>query len=157
MADLLVGLYRKDYIEGKKASEDVKIVRALSPNSDAIIAFVEKNFSKGWASEVKAALYKPNPTCFVAFYEGKIVGFSAYDATAKGYFGPIGVDETLRGKNIGKALLFAALEGMYHDGYGYGIIGGVNENVAPFYQKTCGAIVINLEGNVYDRFVRGLY
>lgn len=156
MKDLLVGLYRQNY-QDKQPSSDVKVVRVLAPNADAVLRFVEEKFTKGWASEIKAALYKTTPTIYAAFYENKVVGFAAYDATAKGYFGPIGVDETLRGKNIGKSLLMHALESMYNDGYSYAIIGGVSEKVTPFYQKTCGAIVIDFEGNAYDRLVRGLY
>ena len=156
MKDLLVGLHRLN-LDLKETKGDVKIVRLLSPNSDALVTFIEKNFSKGWASEIKAAIYKPHPTAFIAVKDGKIVGFAAYDATAKGYFGPIGVDESLRGLNIGTALLVYSLEAMLHDGYGYAIIGGVNEKVAEFYKKTVGAITIDMEGNVYDRLVRGLY
>lgn len=154
MKDMLVHLYNLDF-NMKMPAKDVIIVRALSPNSDKIITFVENNFSKGWAAEVKAALYKSQPTCFVALHENKIVGFAAYDATAKGYFGPIGVDQTLRGKNIGKALILHTLEAMYHDGYGYAIIGGAGEGVLDFYRKTVDAIVIEKEGNVYNRLIRG--
>lgn len=155
MSDMLVHLYNLDFSQ-KYPSDDVKVVRVLSPNSDKVIEFVEKNFSKGWASEVKSALYKTQPTCFIALHDNKIVGFSAYDATAKGYFGPIGVDETLRGKNIGKALILHTLEGMYHDGYGYAIIGGAGSGVYKFYEKTVDAVIIEKKGNVYDRYVRGL-
>ncbi len=155
MKDMLVHLYGLDFSQ-KFPSDDVKIIRVLSPNSDKVIEFVEKNFSKGWAAEVKAALYKAQPTCFVALHDKKIVGFSAYDATAKGYYGPIGVDATLRGKNIGKALILHTLEAMYHDGYGYAIIGGAGTDVFKFYEKTVGAQIIEKQGNVYDRLIRGL-
>lgn len=156
MTDLIVSLYRQDFSQ-KQVADDIKIVRVLTPNSDAVINFVEKHFSKGWASEVKAALYQATTNCFIAVQNNKIVGFSAYDATAKGYLGPIGVDGTLRGKNIGSALMSYTLEAMYHDGYGYAIIGGVNEKVVPFYEKTCGAKIIEIDGNVYDRLLRGVY
>jgi len=155
MKDMLVHLYNLDFTD-KMPSKDMKIVRVLSPNSDKVIAFVEANFSKGWAAEVKAALYKSQPTCFVALdAQNKIVGFSAYDATAKGYFGPIGVDQTLRGKNIGKALILHTMEAMYHDGYGYAVIGGAGDGVLEFYRKTVDAMDIDKPGNVYDRLIRG--
>src|SRR5690554_2206067 len=154
MKDMLVHLYNLNFAD-KMPSKDIKIVRVLSPNSDKVIGFVETHFSKGWAAEIKAAVYKSQPTCFVALDGNKIVGFAAYDATAKGYFGPIGVDQTLRGKNIGKALILHTLEAMYHDGYGYAIIGGAGEGVLDFYRKTVDAIVIEKEGNVYNRLIRG--
>jgi len=154
MKDMLVHLYNLDFAD-KMPAKDVRIVRVLSPNSDKVIAFVEAHFSKGWAAEVKAAVYRSQPTCFVALHENKIVGFAAYDATAKGYFGPIGVDQTLRGKNIGKALILHTLEAMYHDGYGYAIIGSAGDNVLEFYRKTVQAYDIEKPGNVYDRLIRG--
>ena len=103
MKDMLVHLYNLDFAD-KMPSKDVKIVRVLSPDSDKVIAFVETHFSKGWAAEVKAAVYQSHPTCFVALHENKIVGFSAYNATSKGYFGPIGVDLTLRNKKYRKGI-----------------------------------------------------
>lgn len=153
MSDMLVHLYNLNFAE-KTPSNDVEIKRVLSPNSDKVIAFVEAQFSKGWASEIKAAVYQSQPTCFVALHENKIVGFAAYDATAKGYFGPIGVDQNLRGKNIGKALILHTLEAMYHDGYGYAVIGGAGDGVLDFYKKTVNATVIEKAGNVYDRLIR---
>jgi predicted N-acetyltransferase YhbS len=41
---------------------------------------------------------------------------------------------------IGKALLFACLEDMKHQGFGYAIIGGVGP--AEFYAKAVGAVAI---------------
>ena len=32
------------------------------------------------------------PKCFIATENGKLIGFACYDATAKGFFGPIGID-----------------------------------------------------------------
>lgn len=157
MQDLLVSLYNVDYGDKYAKDESIKIVRVLSPNSDAVVNFVTKHFSKGWASEIKGALYQTTPKVFIAVKDNNIIGFAAYDATAKGYFGPIGVDESIRGQNIGKALLLHALEAMYHEGYGYAIIGGVNDKVIPFYEKSCQAIRIDLKGNVYDRLIRGKY
>src|SRR5690554_4382216 len=134
MHDLLVSLYNLNFAENEKISA-IEVRRLLSPNADALVNFVEKHFSKGWASEIKAAIYTPQPKCFIALDGQKMIGFACYDATAKAYFGPIGVDETYRGKNIGTKLLYKTLEAMYHDGYGYAIIGGVNEKVASFYAK----------------------
>src|SRR5690554_2077497 len=153
MSDMLVNLYNIDF-KDKIPSKDIQIIRVLSPNSDKVISYVKANFTDGWASEIKAALYKNQPTCFIAMKDNEIVGFAAYDATAKGYFGPIGVNETLRGKNIGKALILHTLEAMYHDGYGYAIIGGAGDNVLEFYRKTVQAYDIEKPGNVYDRLIR---
>jgi len=40
--------------------------------------------------------------------QGKVIGFAAFEATMRGFFGPTGVAETERGKDIGKALLILA-------------------------------------------------
>ena len=43
--------------------------------------------------------------CFIATENGKVIGFAFYDSSAKGFFGPIGVEPTRRGERIGQALL----------------------------------------------------
>jgi predicted N-acetyltransferase YhbS len=68
------------------------------------------------------------------------VGFACYDATALGYFGPIGVDQAHRKKGTGKALLAACLLDMKLKGYGYAIVGAVKETA--FFEKTVGAVEI---------------
>ena len=133
--DLLVDLYDVDF--SKKNQSTYKIVRVLSPNSDSVIEFIKTHFSEGWASEAKAALYRSNPTCFIALDGKEIIGFACYDATAKGFFGPLGVNQAYRGHKIGQALTLHCLEGLYHDGYAYAIIGGVSERTLPFYEKVC--------------------
>jgi ribosomal protein S18 acetylase RimI-like enzyme len=69
-------------------------------------------------------------------------------------FGPTGVSKEHQGKGIGRALLLHCLEGMMHDGYAYGIIGAVSEQVQPFYQKSCGSIPIQNSKKIYNRLTR---
>ncbi|MNL63125.1 hypothetical protein D3C87_1872180 [compost metagenome] len=76
----------------------------------------------------------------VAVHDEKIVGFSCHDVTALGFFGPTGVDESMRGQGIGEALLLASLTAMREAGYGYAIIGGVGP--AKFYERVAGAVEI---------------
>lgn len=147
--DLLVDLYNVDF---SKKKNDVQIKRALSPNFDKIVTYVGENFNLSWASEIKAALYKTHPTCFIAVVDKQIVGFACYDATAKAFFGPTGVSEDHRGKGIGTSLLMHCLEAMLYDGYSYAIIGGVG-SALKFYQKTCNAVPIENSKNVYKRLI----
>ncbi len=72
--------------------------------------------------------------------DGEIVGFAAYECSRRGFFGPTGVREDLRGNGAGASLLMRCLEAMREMGYGYAIIGGVGP--AEFYEKVCGATVI---------------
>ncbi|WP_162146757.1 GNAT family N-acetyltransferase [Acholeplasma granularum] len=153
--DLLVNLYELKF-ENQKIIDGIKYLKILPTNFELLIEFIRDNFADtNWASEVKVSLYKTNPTCFIATYNNEIVGFAAYDATAKGFFGPTGVKETFRGKNIGANLLMNTLEAMYFDGYGYAIIGGAgNGKAKAFYQKVCNATVIQSDNSVYDRHIK---
>lgn len=148
--DMLVDLYQPII---KEVNIEFKIKRVLSPSSDKVIEFVKDNFFLGWGSEVKAALYKTNPSCFIATNNHEIIGFACYDATAKGYFGPTGVSERYRGKGIGKALLLKCLVSMRNEGYGYAIIGGVEPNNWAFYEKACGANTIQNSKKIYSRMI----
>lgn len=147
--DLLVDLYALDFKEKENATS---IKRALSPNIDKIVKFVNDNFNASWASEIKASLYKPHPTCYIAVIDKQIVGFACYDATAKGFFGPTGVLEEHRGKGIGTSLLMHCLEAMLYDGYSYAIIGAVR-GALEFYKRKCNAIPILNSKNVYKRLI----
>lgn len=71
---------------------------------------------------------------------GEMLGFACYDATAKGFFGPTGVSKDARKQGIGKALLYACLNAMREEGYGYAIIGWAGP--VAYYQKTCNATII---------------
>jgi predicted N-acetyltransferase YhbS len=80
--------------------------------------------------------------------DGAIAGFAVYESSRRGFFGPTGVREDLRGKGVGAALLFRCLESMREMGYAYAIIGGVGP--AEFYAKVCGARIIEgSERSVY--------
>ena len=148
--DMIVDLYQEII---KKPEFKYEIKRVLSPDSDLVLDFIGTHFSKGWVSESKSALYQPNPSCFIAVDDKKIIGFACYDATAKGYFGPTGVDSAYRGQGVGKALLLTSLEAMRYDGYGYAIIGGVSEENRPFYANGCGAVPIENSKKIYERMI----
>lgn len=148
--DMIVDLYQPIINE---VDNKYTIKRVLSPNSDAVLDFISTHFSKGWVSEAKAGLYNNNPTCFIAVDSNNIIGFACYDATAKGYFGPTGVDEAYRGQSVGKALLLHTLTAMRYDGYGYAIIGGVKPMTRKFYAKSSGAVAIENSKNIYQRMI----
>ena len=98
---------------------------------------------------------EPVSKCYIATEDGEILGFACFDSSAKGFFGPIGVDPARRGEDIGKMLLVKTLESMREYGYGYAIIGWVSE-AEQFYKKTVGAEYIkdgNPENSVYSNLV----
>lgn len=143
MPDMLVKLYNVepcDELIKKLANDGIKIKRAMSADMTIIRDFIIKNFSIGWADETTKGIMSSPSSCYIATKDGKVVGFAGYDCTAKGFFGPTGVDESMRGKGVGKALYIKCLISMYEMGYAYAIIGDAGP--VDFYTKTSGAVVI---------------
>jgi len=142
MPDMLVNLYQlpenMDFLQD--LPEGVKIKRAMAPDTGRIMAWIEETFSVGWAHECQKALFNNPQSCFLAVKDKEIVGFACYDATARGFVGPMGVCEEARGTGVGKVLLVTALEHMRVLGYAYAIIGGVGP--AEFYARCVGATLI---------------
>jgi GNAT superfamily N-acetyltransferase len=147
MPDLLVKLYELPSLEPvleKCARSGVEIRRAIAPEKHLICAWATKHFNEGWASEIEVGFAQTPAGVFVATKNGKCVGFSCYDATCRGFFGPVGVDKTERGAGIGAALTLKALQAMRDVGYGYAVIGAAGP--VDFYTRLCGATAI--EGSV---------
>jgi ribosomal protein S18 acetylase RimI-like enzyme len=146
--DLLVKLYalppcsesfRSSKNTGSSDAGTVTIRRAFAAEKFLIADFAAENFSRPWASECDIAFTREPLACFIALSANQIHGFACYDATARGFFGPIGVLEEQRGRGIGSALLLATLHDMRAKGYGYAVIGGTDN--AKFY-GVAGAIEI---------------
>jgi hypothetical protein len=144
MTDMLVKLYElpplTPHIE-KQNQAGITIRRALAPEKHLVLKWVGANFGDYWVSETDVAFSRIPVSCFVATLDAELIGFSCYDVTRLGFFGPTGVGEAARGKGTGAALLLAALHDMWAKGYGYGIIGGVGP--AEFYTKFSGATIIS--------------
>ncbi|WP_411825297.1 GNAT family N-acetyltransferase [Luteolibacter sp. AS25] len=143
MIDMLVRLYDLPDSSGlytKVAAQGITLRRGRAFEKHTIANFARVNFSEKWASEVEVAITRQPVSCWIATKDKEILGFSCYETTNRGYFGPTGVIEAARGTGIGKALLFKALESLHDIGYAYGIIGGVGPR--EFYEKNCGAIEI---------------
>lgn len=140
---MLVRLYalepRPD-IDARLAAAGTMVRRALAPELGLVTDWIGTRFSTGWVSEANVAFSRQPPACFLAVRNEKLVGFSCYDASARGFFGPTGVDEAARGGGVGHALLLAALLDMRARGYGYAIIGDVGP--AEFYARAVGATPI---------------
>ena len=136
-------------------SDNIRIKRAFVGDKETILRFVEENFQKNWVYETEHSLMQEVSKCFIATENGKVIGFACFDASAKGFFGPIGVLPERRKENIGKALLIRTLNAMREYGYGYAVIGWVND-AEMFYRKTVGAEYIkggNTENSVYSNLV----
>lgn len=145
MPDMLVRLYglpdAAPY-ERRVADAGVRVRRMEAWDRPHVRAFIVEHFGENWAAEADFAFSHGHPIPgFVAVAGGRIAGFAVFECTRRGFFGPTGVREDLRGCGAGAVLLFRCLESMRDMGYGYAIIGGVGP--AEFYEKVCGATVID--------------
>jgi hypothetical protein len=143
MTDMLVKLYELpidwSFLQ-EQAALGIEIRKPIGPEKHLIEDWVKERFNDLWSSEVDRALSNTPVSCYIAIKEGCLIGFGCYDATALGYFGPTGVEESRRGRGTGKALLLACLLDMRLKGYGYAVIGFVGP--AEFYRKSVGAVEI---------------
>ena len=143
MIDMLVRLYDLPDSSGLYrdiSTRGVTLRRARAFEKHTVAAFAKAHFSDKWVSEIEVAISRQPISCFIATRDKEVLGFSCYDTTQRGFFGPTGVLESARGLGLGKALLFKALEGLREIGYAYAIIGGVGPR--DFYAKVCGAVEI---------------
>ncbi len=143
MPDMLVRLYDRPAPAPcfqKVAASGYSVRRAEPWERESLRRFILEHFNELWAAEAERAFNQTPVTGYVAARGSKIVGFAVYECTRRGFFGPTGVREDLRGSGLGAALLFRCLESMREMGYAYGVIGGVGPG--GFYEKVCGAFVI---------------
>jgi hypothetical protein len=143
MPDMLVKLYElADDWQFVAEQKHLGIIlrKPIGPEKHRVIHWVEVNFGKAWAGETDVAFGNSPRSCFVAHKEDAIVGFACYDATALGFFGPVGVRNRHRRNGTGTALLMACLLDMKLKGYGYAVVGGVK--AVDFYKKTVCALEI---------------
>ena len=141
--DMLVKLYELPELccVPGKCEPGISVRKTIGPEKHLVIDWVRRNFGGAWASEVDVALCNRPSTCWIAVKKEpspQIVGFVAYDATALGFLGPMGVASDYRKRHIGRELLLTALWEMKTIGYGYSVIGHVGA-ATPFYSKVVGA------------------
>ena len=143
MPDMLVKLYELPPLEPEIAAmtaQGISVRRAIAPEKHVVLEWIGEHFGAGWVSESDVSFSRQPPSIWLAIHEEKLVGFACYDAVGLGMFGPTGVDDSMRGRGVGKALLLACLHAMWNIGYSYGIIGGVGP--ADFYARVAGAQLI---------------
>ncbi len=157
MTDMLAKLYALPLLEpviAAQAEQGITLRRALAPEKHHVLAWIQQHFSMYWVSECDVTFSRHPVSCFIATEGGQMIGFAAYDATRRGFFGPTGVSEAARGRGTGKALFLACLHDMWTQGYGYAAIGGVGP--VEFYEKVVGAFVIpDSTPGVYGDMLRG--
>lgn len=141
MSDLLVKLYEMPpHSRTSPGSEAWSLRKPIGPEHRLLTSWVAQHFSAGWSSETQVGLGNRPVSIFIALQGTTLLGFACYDATARGFFGPVGVLPAARGRGIGAALLRACLDDMHSVGYGYAVIGGAGPT--DFYRRTVGAVEI---------------
>lgn len=144
-SDMLVRLYElpdiRPLLENLQA-DGITIRRAHASEKHLVTSWVKEKFSAGWADECEIAFSKHPFACFLATKDNQIIGFSIHNSTAPGFAGPIGIDESYRGKGFGKALFIQTLIDMRSKGYPYAIIGWVAPKTQAFFRKAVKADVI---------------
>src|SRR3954465_1502641 len=104
MADLLVKLYNWQPSPDTPAPSGITVRRAFAAEKRLVAQWASEHFGERWASECEISLMLQPVACFIATDDFDVLGFAAYDATARGFFGPTGVMESARHKGIGRAL-----------------------------------------------------
>jgi hypothetical protein len=141
--DMLIKLYDIQIdcsFISQQAQHDVTIRKPIGPDRAVILEWAGNHFSQTWLGEIQRSLNNAPCSCFIAQRESSLLGIACYDATALGYFGPLGVIESARGAGIGLSLTHACLLDMRLKGYGYAIVGMAG---APeFYRRVAGAVEI---------------
>ena len=140
--DMLIKLYSLtgDPPDATRMTFGSALRKPIGPEHDVVVGWVAEHFNAGWASEARVALGNRPVSLWLAVQQAELLGIACYDATARGYIGPIGVVAAARGRGLGAALLRACLHEMRSVGYGYAVVGGVG---APeFFRRVAGAVEI---------------
>ncbi|MEW8051658.1 MAG: GNAT family N-acetyltransferase [Candidatus Thiodiazotropha sp.] len=141
--DMLIKLFNMDIdwsFISQQAQQQVVIRKPIGPDQKAILNWAENHFPQTWLGEIQRALNNTPCSCFIAQRDSSLLGIACYDATALGFFGPLGVVESARGKGIGTSLTKACLLDMRLKGYGYAVVGMAGS--ADFYRKIANGIEI---------------
>lgn len=136
MADLLVPLYGLPdvFVPG-----GFTVRRPMASESGILHRWISEEFSEGWASEILPGVSRTPATLFIAAEteSGSPAGFCAWDCTALGFLGPVGVAQAHRKKGLGKGLVLSVLHSMAEQGYGYAVVGDAGPS--DFFRRVCGA------------------
>jgi GNAT superfamily N-acetyltransferase len=117
-----------------------EVRRPAYDEAERVLAFVERAFGRVWRFEAAKAFERELPPAFISEAGGEIIGFAVHDVNNRGlgWFGPTGVDATMRGRGVGGRLLVASLGDLQRLGYDNAVIPWTD--ALEFYRKVAGAI-----------------
>ena len=131
---------RLDSISYAHDEAEARVERATAATLDEIVAFIRNHFGVLWAFEASRAMRNDPPTLFAGRAPtGEVAGFAAHEANNRGlgFFGPAGVDPSLRKIGLGRELLLASLGDLRRLGYREAVISWAASEA--FYARVCGA------------------
>jgi GNAT superfamily N-acetyltransferase len=113
--------------------------RASHEDAGRVLDFIEGEFGRIWRFEASRAFDREEPTIFFAEEGGAVTGFAAHDANNRGlgFFGPMGVGRSMRGRGIGCRLLRASLADLRRLGFRRAVIPWTD--ALDFYRRCCSA------------------
>jgi hypothetical protein len=141
--DMLIKLYNlpsQAHLHADLAAEGIVVRRAMSYERSKIISWVQSTFNAGWADEATAAFGHCPVGCYVAVDNGKLCGFCCLNTTFRNFIGPIGVEERVRRKGVGRVMLLSGLNELLLSGYAYAIVGDAGQPA--FFKAAAGATEI---------------
>lgn len=136
-------LTKLDFSSLKKLEEQIKqqnyhVVRGTKELYKPLIVWIQQTFP-AWEYEVSFSYKTKQPQIFIALYNNDVVGFSCFNTTAEGWFGPIGVDPNHRKIGLGKILLLKSLKELKKLGYKNSVIPWISLSSLKFYVSSCNA------------------
>jgi mycothiol synthase len=127
--------------EDRLAAEGVTVRRAQPAERERLITWLRDGpwGRSTWPEEAAAALGREQAGCHVACRGERYVGVACHGSVRSGWFGPMGTDESERGRGIGQVLLRRCLADMRTAGMRIAMIGWVGP--VGFYARTVDARV----------------
>ena len=141
--DLAGQMFETAEPERALAEDHVVVRRAAAGDEEAVMTFLDKHWPP-WKAEIGRTFANDPVSLHLAFEDGAVLGFSAYDANnvGTGWFGPMGTAPAARGRGVGAVLLKRCLADMKAQGHATSTIPWV----APvaFYAHHVGAEISRL-------------
>ncbi|HAT1213863.1 GNAT family N-acetyltransferase [Corynebacterium striatum] len=146
-----------------QAGKPLTVRRAEPSERRAVVAWIEKEFGSGWASEAECGFNSHVPTVLICVYSrdtfedpsAHFAGFITYDTRRRGMITACAVHPKLRGKRISVSLVEKALTAMQEAGYKYAFFGGVDKKRSSLLRNLPGIIDIEGSGSsIFGKAVR---
>jgi len=132
-ADLTAHSWDTAAEEERLKAEGIAVRRVREEDREALGQFMLREFSQVWLMETSLAYANEPATCHVALVHDRIEAFAASQVCGEGWFGPMGTSSALRGKGIGRVLMYRCFRDLRDLGYGGAVIPWVGP--PDFYAK----------------------